>query len=205
VAQRLKAGERPIADLCPEVAVLFADIVGFTPASSTMAPDEVIAGLNDIFTQFDRMAAEHGLAKVKTIGDAYMVVAGAPEPRPDAVDSLTRMALEMREATRSMTFGGQRLVMRIGMDVGPVVAGVIGEARFAWDLYGDAVNTAARMESHGVPGQIQVTERFARRMSAQTPVMRREPLTVKGKGLMTTYLVDVRPDDAPAETGQPSP
>jgi adenylate cyclase len=205
VAQRLKAGERPIADLCPEVAVLFADIVGFTPLSSTLAPEEVIAGLNDIFTRFDRLAAEHGLAKVKTIGDAYMVVAGAPQPRPDAVDSLTRMALDMREATTTMTFGGQRLVMRIGMDVGPVVAGVIGEARFAWDLYGDAVNTAARMESHGVPGQIHVTERFARRMSAQTPVRRRGPLAVKGKGVMTTYLVDARSDDAATRAAQPSP
>jgi guanylate cyclase len=170
-----------------------------------MTAEEVIAGLNDIFTRFDRLAAAHGLAKVKTIGDAYMVVAGAPEARPDAVDSLARMALDMREATRTMTFGGQRLVMRIGMDVGPVVAGVIGEARFAWDLYGDAVNTAARMESHGVPGQIQVTERFAQRLSETTPVQRREQIVVKGKGLMTTYLVDVDEDDAPSGAFQPSP
>jgi adenylate cyclase len=196
VAARLKRGERPIADRCPEVAVLFTDIVGFTPASARMAPDEVIEGLNHIFTRFDRLAAAHGLEKVKTIGDAYMVVAGAPQARPDAVDRLTRLALEMRRVSSELTFGGRPLQMRIGMDVGPVVAGVIGETRFAWDLYGDAVNTAARMESHGVPGQIHVTQRFRDRLSPTVPAQARGPLDVKGKGVMTTYLLDVPDDDS---------
>lgn len=190
IAARLKEGEHPIADHCPRVAVLFADIVGFTPASARMAPEEVIEGLNQIFTQFDRLAAARGLAKVKTIGDAYMVVAGVPDERADAVDQLTKLAFDIRRATHGLVFGGQPLVMRIGMDVGPVVAGVIGESRFAWDLYGDAVNTAARMESHGLPGRIHVSDRFAAQVTVAARLEPRDPMEVKGKGLMTTYLIE---------------
>jgi guanylate cyclase len=189
IAARLKDGERPIADRFDQVAVLFADIVGFTPTSQAMTPDEVIAQLNSIFTRFDRLASQHGLEKVKTIGDAYMVVAGAPRERPDAVVRLAALAQAMQQTASGLTFGGTPLTMRIGMDVGPVVAGVIGESRFAWDLYGDAVNTASRMESHGVPGRIQVTSRFRSLLPADYPVLQRDPLHVKGKGVMTTFLL----------------
>jgi adenylate cyclase len=189
IATRLKDGERPIADRCPQVAVLFADIVDFSRTSERMNPDEVIAELNTIFTRFDRLASTHQLEKVKTIGDAYMVVAGAPEPRPDPAGRVTRMARAMRAASAELTFGGQPLTIRIGMDVGTVVAGVIGENRFGWDLYGDAVNTAARMQSHGVPGQIQVTDRLRAMLPSDVPTVERPPMEIKGKGVMTTYLI----------------
>jgi|GEM_PF-467034 guanylate cyclase len=189
IAQRLKDGEHPIADRYDEVAVLFADIVAFTPTSARLDPAEVIAGLNQIFTAFDRLAAEEGLEKVKTIGDAYMVVGGAPQRGPDPVARVTRMAVRMQLATEQLTFGGQPLVMRIGVDVGPVVAGVIGEAKFAWDLYGDVVNTAARMESHGVPGRVQMTQRFRDRLPDGYQVQERGPVEVKGKGALRTYLL----------------
>jgi guanylate cyclase len=189
IAQRLKDGERPIADRFDEVAVLFADIVGFTPASQRLDPDEVIATLNDIFTRFDRIAAELGLEKVKTIGDAYMVVAGAPASDADPVPKIAQMALRMRDEIAGLTYAGVPLQMRIGVDVGPAVAGVIGEAKFAWDIYGDVVNTAARMESHGLPGQIQITDRVRERLPAGFAVRERGVVQIKGKGPMTTYLL----------------
>lgn len=193
IAARLKDGERPIADRYPEVAVLFADIADFTPTSEQLDPDEVITGLNRIFSQFDRLAATLGLEKVKTIGDAYMAVAGAPQPCPDGVERIARMALAMRDLTADLTFGDRPLRMRIGIDVGPVVAGVIGESRFIWDLYGDVVNTAARMESHGVPGEIQLTERVRARLPDGFPVRERGLIEVKGKGAMRTYLLAAGP------------
>ena len=192
IAARLKDGERPIADRYPEVAVLFADIVAFTPSSERMDPDEVITSLNEIFTRFDRLASSLGLEKVKTIGDAYMVVAGAPEPRPDAADRIAEMALAMTSAASEMSFGGRPLQVRVGLDVGPVVAGVIGEAKFAWDLYGDVVNTASRMESHGVPGRVHMTERFRDRLSDRYGWQERGLVEVKGKGRLRTYLLDTR-------------
>jgi guanylate cyclase len=200
IAARLKDGEHPIADRYREVAVLFADIADFTPTAQQMDPGEVISGLNHIFSQFDRLAATLGLEKVKTIGDAYMAVAGAPQPCPDGVERIARMALAMRDLTAELTFGGKPLRMRIGIDVGPVVAGVIGESRFIWDLYGDVVNTAARMESHGVPGEIQLTERVRARLPDGFPVRERGLIDVKGKGAMRTYLLTAgpTPDRAPS-------
>jgi guanylate cyclase len=192
IAARLKDGERPIADRYPEVAVLFADIVAFTPSSERMDPDEVITSLNEIFTRFDRLASSLGLEKIKTIGDAYMVVAGAPEPRPDAADRIAEMALAMTSAASDMSFGGRPLQVRVGVDVGPVVGGVIGEAKFAWDLYGDVVNTASRMESHGVPGRVHMTERFRDRLSDRYGWQERGLVEVKGKGRLRTYLLDTR-------------
>ena len=192
IAARLKDGEHPIADRYPEVAVLFADIAGFTPTSQHMDPADVIGSLNHIFSRFDRLASALGLEKVKTIGDAYMAVAGAPQQRPDAVDLIAQMAVAMQDAAADLTFGGQPLAMRIGIDVGPVVAGVIGESKFTWDLYGDVVNTAARMESHGVPGQIHVTERVRDRLPEGFAVRERGLVEVKGKGAMRTYFLEVR-------------
>jgi guanylate cyclase len=189
IAQRLKDGEHPIADRYDEVAVLFADIVSFTPTSARLDPSQVIEGLNTIFTTFDRLAAELGLEKVKTIGDAYMVVGGAPSRSSDAVERVARMAVLMQRATAGLTFGEQPLRMRIGMDVGPAVAGVIGEAKFAWDLYGDVVNTAARMESQGLPGRVQMTERFRNRLPAGYAWEERGLVDIKGKGPLRTYLL----------------
>jgi adenylate cyclase len=189
IAARLKDGERPIADRYPEVAVLFADIAGFTPSSQQMDPADVISSLNQIFTRFDRLASSLGLEKVKTIGDAYMVVGGAPEPRPDAVERVTQMALQMQDAAATLRFGDQPLRMRVGVDVGPVVAGVIGETKFAWDLYGDVVNTAARMESHGVPGRVHMTERFRDRLPDAYRWEDRGLVEIKGKGALRTYLL----------------
>jgi adenylate cyclase len=191
IARRLKAGERPIADRHALVAVLFADIVGFTPASQAVDPSEVIRFLNKLFTRFDRLAATLGLEKVKTIGDAYMVVGGAPTDRPDAVARIAQMARQMIDVAGELTFGGSRLQLRIGIDAGPAVAGVIGESKFAWDLYGDVVNTASRMESHGIPGQVQLTERAWRMLPDGLAAHERGVIDVKGKGAMRTYLLDL--------------
>ena len=185
IAERLKSGEFPIADGVPEVGVLFADIGGFTPLSETMTPDDLVRLLNEVFTAFDSLAAAHGLEKIKTIGDAYMVASGIPGGRPTHAEDLAEMALGMLRATGR----GGGLSLRIGIDIGPVVAGVIGVQKFSYDLWGDTVNTAARMESHGIPGTIQVTERAHRRLAAAFDFEDRGIIDVKGKGPMRTYLL----------------
>jgi adenylate cyclase len=199
IARRLKDGERPIADRFPDVAVLFADVAGFTPIAQHMDPEELISSLDQIFTRFDRLAASLGLEKVKTIGDAYMAVCGAPRPEPDAAERMANMALQMQASVADLTFGSSPLRIRIGLDVGPLVAGVIGESKFAWDRYGDVVNTAARMESHGLPGEIHMTERFHRRLPGSYRSRERGWLEIKGKGLMRTFLLDGE------QTGTPVP
>jgi guanylate cyclase len=198
IARRLKDGERPIADRFPEVAVLFADVAGFTPIAQHMDPDELISTLDLIFTRFDRLASSLGLEKVKTIGDAYMVVCGAPRPEPLAAKRAADMALQMQAAVVDLALGGRPLRIRIGLDIGPLVAGVIGESKFAWDLYGDVVNTAARMESHGLPGDIHMTERFQRRLPGSYRSRERGWLDIKGKGLMRTFLLDGESAGTPA-------
>jgi class 3 adenylate cyclase len=185
IAERLKSGEFPIADSASEVGVLFADIAGFTPLSETMTPDDLVRLLNEVFTDFDGLAADHGLEKIKTIGDAYMVASGLHGTRPTHAEDLAEMALGMLRATGRR--GG--LSLRIGMDIGPVVAGVIGVQKFSYDLWGDTVNTAARMESHGIPGAIQVTERAHRRLVTAFDFEDRGIIDVKGKGPMRTYLL----------------
>lgn len=195
IASRLKDGERPIADRYDEVAVLFADIEGFTPSVQGVDPEDLIHTLNQVFTRFDRLAAASGMEKVKTIGDAYMAVSGAPEPHADAVTRAARMALQMQGACEGLALAGRPLRIRVGLDVGPVVGGVIGEAKFAWDLYGDVVNTAARMESHGVAGRVQVTERFARRVGPPFGAVERGAMEVKGKGTLRTYFLLPPPGD----------
>ena len=187
IATRLKSGEPTIADRVPDVGVLFADIVDFTPMSEAMTPDEVVQKLNGVFSAFDELAQHHGLEKIKTIGDAYMVASGLLEPRPGHVADIARMALAMqKECARH---GSHGMTLRIGIDVGPVVAGVIGRSRFIYDLWGDTVNTASRMESHGVPGGIQVTERAHRRLADAFLFEERGEIEVKGKGRMRTYLL----------------
>jgi adenylate cyclase len=197
IADRLKGGETLIADGASEVGVLFADIADFTPMSEAMAPEEIVRLLNEVFTAFDALAVTHGLEKIKTIGDAYMVASGLLEPGERHAEDLARMALDMqREAVR---FGS--LQLRIGIDVGPVVAGVIGRSKFIYDLWGDTVNTASRMESHGIRGSIQVTERAYHRLSRSFEFEERGTIEVKGKGHLRTYLLlGAKPEAGPLPT-----
>jgi adenylate cyclase len=158
IAERLKANTATIADQFDAATILFADVVDFTPLSERLAPGEIVGILDHLFTHFDVLADAYGLEKIKTIGDCYMVAAGVPTPRADHARAMALMALDMREAMRSSDeVGHLGLELRIGINSGPVVAGVIGRKRFLYDLWGDAVNTASRMESQGAPGQIQVT------------------------------------------------
>jgi class 3 adenylate cyclase len=188
IAVRLKAGESPIADGAADVGVLFADIAGFTPMAESMAPDEVVRILNDVFSAFDDLAATHGLEKIKTIGDAYMVASGLLGPDPRHAEKMADMAIAMRDEV-ARRGDGLALSLRIGVDIGPVVAGVIGRSKFSYDLWGDTVNTASRMESHGVPGSIQVTERARDRLSASFRFEERGTIDVKGKGPMRTFFL----------------
>lgn len=193
IARRLKAGERPLADRFEEAAVLFADLVGFTPMSEQLTPEDVVNMLDGLFSEFDVIADRRGLEKIKTVGDAYMVVGGLPETRPDAAEAVAEMALEMQEFVAGwLSPTGESLRLRIGIDIGPVVAGVIGKRKFSYDLWGDTVNTASRMESHGIPGQIQVTPRAYERLKHRYRFQPREPVYVKGKGKIVPFLLDGR-------------
>jgi class 3 adenylate cyclase len=201
IADRLKRGEEVIADGFPEVTVLFADLVDFTRRSRGSSPERVVRVLDDLFSALDRLAERHGLEKIKTIGDAYMVVGGLPEPRPDHAQAVAEMALALREEIpRHRDPDGRPLDVRIGIDTGPVVAGVIGRRKFSYDLWGDTVNTASRMESRGVAGCIQVTERTYRRLHDRYRFERRGPIEVKGEGTLTTWFLVARavsPADPP--------
>ena len=198
IARRLKGGERPLADRFEEVAVLFADMVGFTPMSEHLTPEEVVELLDGLFSEFDAIAERRQLEKIKTVGDAYMVVGGLPEPRSDAAEAVVEMALEMQDLVAGFrTPLGETLRLRIGIDIGPVVAGVIGRRKFTYDLWGDTVNTASRMESHGIPGQIQVTPNAYERLRHRYRFQPREPVEVKGKGRIVPYLLLGRGEDGP--------
>ncbi|MEG4586306.1 adenylate/guanylate cyclase domain-containing protein [Microcoleus sp. MOSTC5] len=193
IANRLKRGDSTIADTFADVTVLFADIVGFTQLSSLVSPTQLVAMLNDIFSTFDNLAERHGLEKIKTIGDAYMVVGGLPIPRPDHAEAIAEMALDMQQAiTEFSNTHSQAFSIRIGINSGPVVAGVIGIKKFIYDLWGDTVNTASRMESHGKPGCIQVTEITYQQLREKYSFENRGAIEVKGKGQMTTYLLKCR-------------
>ena len=190
IADRLKAGERVIADQFDEASVLFTDIVDFTPLAEAHSPQETLAALNELFTAFDRLADEFGLEKIKTIGDAYMVVAGVPEPRLDHAAVLVEMALAMHRHVAGLpVILGRHLQIRSGIASGPVAAGVIGERKFSYDVWGDTVNTAARMESSGIPSCIQVTEETCHMLAGRYPFQRRDGVAIKGKGTMATWLL----------------
>ena len=190
VADRLKRGEEVIADGFAEVTVLFADLVDFTRRSQETTPDRVVRVLDELFTALDRLAERHGLEKIKTVGDAYMAVGGLPEPRPDHAEAVAEMALAVREEVpRHLDPGGRPLQVRIGIDTGPVVAGVIGRRKFSYDLWGDTVNVASRMETSGVAGCIQVTDRAHRRLGDRYRFERRGPVEVKGKGELVTWFL----------------
>ncbi|HET9508461.1 MAG TPA: adenylate/guanylate cyclase domain-containing protein [Gaiellaceae bacterium] len=200
IAERLKISQDVIAERCEEVSVLFADITGFTPAAERLPAEEVVILLNEIFSAFDELVARHGLEKIKTIGDGYLVAAGIPTPRVDHAEAAARLALALRQALADLPVAAG-LSLRVGIDSGPVVAGVIGRTKFSYDLWGDTVNTASRMESHAAPGTIQVTERTYRRLEDGFVLERRPGVVVKGKGEMTTYvLLSERPERPLAAT-----
>jgi adenylate cyclase len=196
IADRLKSNPKTIADQFTAASVLFADVVDFTPKAEGLPPAEVVELLDRLFSHFDSLAERYGLEKIKTIGDAYMVAAGVPDPRPDHAEVLARLALDMCAA---MAPGGEcgdlGLQLRIGINSGPVVAGVIGRKRFLYDLWGDAVNVASRMESSGTPGRIQITDPTHALLSREFDCERRGPIAIKGKGDMETwYLRGIRAD-----------
>ncbi len=193
IAARLKTSRTVIADGYENATILFSDIVGFTPLSERMPPEKVVWLLNDIFSEFDDLVAESGLEKIKTIGDAYMVAAGIPQRRDDHARAIADLALDMMAALkkRGDTPDGP-LKMRIGISSGPVVAGVIGKRKFIYDLWGDSVNTAARMESHGVPGEIQVARSTYEALKDDYEFEARGTILVKGKGPMEAFLLKGR-------------
>jgi len=223
IAHRIRRGDKKIIDKYDSVSVLFADIVGFTKLSHAITPEQLVEGLDVMFNTFDRLADKHGCEKIKTIGDCYMVVAGLPERCEDHVLRLTAMALDMQHAIENFPdiLAGGSIRIRIGMHTGSVVAGIIGKNKFSYDLWGDAVNTASRMESHGEPGKIHVTEEFLKKLlmvkgewlmdevddvapltinhlpftinHLPFTIIPRGELDIKGKGLMNTYFLEKLP------------
>jgi class 3 adenylate cyclase len=190
IAARLKSGEHEIADAFADVTVLFGDIVGFTALSSHTAAADVVEMLNGLFSRFDELAQELGIEKIKTIGDCYMAVCGLPTPCTDHAVRMASMALRMADVTAE--YGktlGVNLQLRIGINSGPVVAGVIGATKFIYDLWGDTVNLASRMESTGVPGCIQVTRSVYERLHGRFDMEERGMVQVKGKGEIETWLL----------------
>jgi guanylate cyclase len=159
ISEILKTEQRTIAAHHDAASILFADVVEFTPLAATMTPLQLVELLNEVFQCFDNLVEKYGLEKIKTIGDCYMVAAGVPRARADHASALVELALDMQAAVAERTFGGQRLAFRMGINSGPVVAGVIGRKKFIYDLWGDAVNVASRMESHGQSGAVQITRR----------------------------------------------
>jgi len=193
IARRLKDHPGTIADGFAEVSILFGDIVGFTPLSKTVSPERLVEILNELFSRFDALAEKHGVEKIKTIGDAYMVCSGLPVPRSDHAEALAEMALDMlRAVTEHNRQFGTTLNMRIGINSGPVVAGVIGLKKFIYDLWGDTVNAASRMESHGVPGGIHATAATAELLRGRYELEDRGVIEVKGIGKMNTFLLKGR-------------
>jgi adenylate cyclase len=194
IAERLKQQqEEGIADAVPQVTVLFADIADFTEHAERSLPKATVALLNDLFSQFDALTEARRLEKIKTIGDAYMVAGGLPDPMADHAGAVAELALEMLNvAARQRLPDGGPVRLRIGLDSGPVVAGVIGRRRFSYDLWGDTVNTASRMETTGVPGCIQVTERTHDLLGERYLFQERGMIQVKGKGKMRTYFLSGR-------------
>lgn len=185
----LKIENRIIADHYDGASILFADVVNFTHMSAQMTATELVELLNEVFSHFDVLVEKHGLEKIKTIGDCYMVAAGVPHPRPDHAQSLSRMALEMQEYVSGREFRGRQLTFRIGINSGPVVAGVIGRKKFIYDLWGDAVNTASRMESQGVAGFIQVTRATYELIKDDFVCEPQGTVPVKGKGEMEVWYL----------------
>jgi len=196
IATRLKnPATTIIADKYDDASVLFADIAGYTERASQSTPADLVAFLNLLYTEFDRLADKHGLEKVKTSGDSYMVVSGVPEPRHEHLEALACLALNMSEAIAGLEVqAGQAVPMRIGIGVGPVVAGVVGTRRFFYDVWGDAVNVASRMESSGVEGRIQVPQQVYELLKEEFMFELRGDVEIKGKGVMRTWFLVAQRD-----------
>ncbi|MEA2554455.1 MAG: adenylate cyclase [Fimbriimonadaceae bacterium] len=210
IAEELKHGWGVIAESHESATVLFADVVNFTPFAATQPPDKVVGFLNGIFSKFDGLVERHGLEKIKTVGDAYMVAGGLPKPRANHLEAMALLALDMH-AVMASTVGpdGSPMKIRIGIHTGPLVAGVIGTRKFLYDLWGDTVNTASRMESHGIGGQIQVTEEVVRALEDRFEFERRGLVQVKGKGEICTFWLvgrkQISAEGASAEFAVTSP
>lgn len=187
IASRLKENTRIIAEDFAQASILFADIVNFTILSSRMSPAAVVQMLNEVFSHFDELTETYGLEKIKTIGDCYMVAAGVPIPRYDHAQALGNLALDMQAYSQSLNIEGDPLQFRIGINSGPVTAGVIGRKKFIYDLWGDSVNTASRMESYGSGGQIQITQATYDLIAQEFDCQPRGVIEIKGKGQMNAY------------------
>jgi class 3 adenylate cyclase len=191
VAERLKhSPEQGVADALPSATVLFADIVSFTPRAARLAPRDLLAFLNDIFGRFDRLTAKHGLDRIKTIGDAYMAVGGIGGAPADHVRAMLALADDMQRTVAEMRLGGEPVELRIGIHTGPVLAGVLGSGRIAYDAWGDTVNLASRMEETAPTGHIQVTRAVVEKAGGERGFVRRGKVEVRGYGPVETWLVE---------------
>ena len=200
IAERLKDRPQTIADQFSAASILFADVADFTPTVTRLAPAQVVGLLDRLFSEFDTLTEKYGLEKIKTIGDCYMAAAGIPTPRPDHAQAMANLALDMLDAMRlDKEVVDLRLQLRIGINSGPVVAGVIGRKRFLYDLWGDAVNIASRMESHGTPGRIQISRSTYELIAEEFECEPRGSVSVKGKGEMDTWYLVGRKPPATAE------
>ena len=200
IAARLKRGQEPIADHYDDISVLFADLAGFTVRSAHETPAATVAVLNEVFSVFDDLVRRYGLEKIRTIGDSYMVAAGAPVALPDHLSAICEMALDLQRAVERLNRDKDwDLSFRVGINCGPAVAGIVGRQKFHYDVWGDTVNLASRMESHGLPDRIQVTEAVYERLKSEFVFERRGFIEVKGKGSTLTYLLLGRL----GETGEP--
>ena len=189
IANQLKNKPGVLAKREDNVTIMFCDIIGFTEACTHMLPEDLVNGLNQIFSTLDRLTHEHQCEKIKTIGDAYLAVSGVPNATPDHAERIIKLALAVRQTVPTLTLNGTPIRVRIGVHTGPVVAGVIGESRFAYDLWGDTVNTASRMESTAPEGSIQITETTKEAIQNKFLLEKRPQVQIKGKGLMDTWLI----------------
>ena len=191
IAERLKNNEDTIADHFDSASVLFADLVGFTKLTSLQPPSETVFMLNTIFSRFDKLVDQAGLEKIKTIGDSYMVAGGVPSKDPEHLSKILHLSLQLRESLNQYNHeNGRNLALRIGVSTGPLVAGVIGTKKLVYDIWGDSVNMASRMESTGIPGRIQVTKEVTNQSYDRFAFTERGPIEIKGKGLLVTYFLD---------------
>ena len=190
IAERLQWGPGVIADRFEEVSILFADIDGFTPLSANASPEEMVTWLNGIYSKFDSLVNKHQVEKIRTIGDNYMVAAGAPNPRPDHAEVLARLAFDLCEYIQACPpINGHKVAFRLGIHSGPVIGGIIGRQKFQYDLWGDTVNVASRMESSGQPGRIQISRATYERLCHRFECTPRGTIEVKGKGEMETWFL----------------